>query len=96
MNRRKFVVSTFVGVLGFSELSRVAGQANAITPDLGGLADGKNLKVFNRAASPFVDGARKGIRLSEGPGEGIAFLPGIEFADGTVGATAHGAPATFA
>ncbi|PYR01223.1 MAG: hypothetical protein DMF97_08120, partial [Acidobacteria bacterium] len=39
---------------------------------------------FNRGASRLVDGARKGVRLSEGPGEGVAFLPGIEFANGTI------------
>jgi hypothetical protein len=84
MNRREFVVSTFGGVAALSEVPRVAGQVKAITPDLGALADSKSLKLFNRAASRLADGARKGVRLSEATGEGVAFLPGIEFANGIV------------
>lgn len=84
MNRREFVVSTLAGVVGLSGVSRVAGQAKTIAPDLGALADAKSLKLFNRGASRFIDGARNGVRLSEAPGEGVAFLPGIEFGDGTV------------
>ncbi len=84
MNRREFVVSTLAGVVGLSGVSRVAGQAKTITPDLGALADAKSLKLFNRGASRFIDGARNGVRLSEAPGEGIAFLPGIEFSNGTM------------
>ncbi len=84
MNRREFVVSTFAGVVGLSEVSRVAGQAKTITPDLGALADKKSLTLFNRNASRLVDGARKGVRLSEAAGEGVVFVPGIEFANGAI------------
>jgi hypothetical protein len=84
MNRRAFVVSTFAGVVGLSKVFRVAGQAKTITPDLGALADKNGLKVFNRGATRLVDGARTGVRLSEAPGDGVAFLPGIEFANGTI------------
>jgi hypothetical protein len=84
MNRREFVVSAFAGVVGLSGFSRVAGQAKTITPDLSALADKKSLTLFNRDASRLVDGARKGVRLSEAPGEGVAFLPGIELANGTI------------
>jgi hypothetical protein len=84
MNRRAFVVSTFAGVVGLSKVFRVAGQAKTITPDLGALADKNGLRVFNRGATRLVDGARTGVRLSEAPGDGVAFLPGIEFANGTI------------
>jgi hypothetical protein len=84
MNRREFVVSTLSGVMCLSDLARVAAQAKTMTPDLSALADTKSLKLFNRSASRLIDGARKGVRLSEGPGEGIAFVPGIEFANGTI------------
>src|SRR5438128_6685168 len=84
MNRREFVVSTLAAVAGLSEILRASGQARTITPDLGALADTKSLTLFNRSASRLVDGARKGVRLSEGPGEGVAFLPGIEFANCTI------------
>jgi len=84
MNRREFVVSTLGGVVGLSERSRVAGQARAITPDLGALADAKSLTLTNRSASRLIDSARNGVRVSEGPGEGVGFLPGIEFANGVI------------
>jgi hypothetical protein len=84
MNRREFMVSTCAGVAGLSHGARVAGQAKTITPDLSDLADKNSFTLFNRGASRLVDGARKGVRLSEAPGDGVAFLPGIEFADGTI------------
>jgi hypothetical protein len=59
-------------------------QAKTITPDLGALADKSSLTLFNRGASYLVDGARTGVRLSEAAGDGVAFLPGIEFANGTI------------
>ena len=40
--------------------------------------------LFKRSASCLVDGARRGVRLSEAPGEGIEFLPGVELANGTI------------
>ena len=84
MKRREFVVSTLAGVVSLSGISGVAGQAKTITLDLGALADAKSLKLFNRGASRFIDGARNGVRLSEAPGDGVAFLPGIELGNGTV------------
>jgi len=84
MNRRAFALSTFASVIGLCEVVRIDGQASTITPDLGALAEGHGLRLINRGASRLVDGARKGVRLSEAPGEGVAFLPGIELADGTI------------
>ena len=84
MKRRDFVISALAGAVGLSDVSRVAGQATPITPDLGALADGKGLRLFNRGASSVVDGARRGVRLTEAPGDGVAFLPGIDFANGTI------------
>jgi hypothetical protein len=84
MNRRQFVISTCAGVMGLSAVPSRAGQAKTITPDLAALADRNSLKLFNRTATGLVDGARKGVRLSEAEGEGMAFLPAIELANGTI------------
>jgi hypothetical protein len=84
MDRRDFMISTFACVLEFSAASRVLGQKRAIEPDLAALAGGKGLKVFNRSLSVLSDGARKGVRLSESPGDGVAYLEGVEFADGAI------------
>jgi hypothetical protein len=84
MNRREFVVSTLACAVGVSRAVRAAAQSKAIAPDLASLVDGGGLKAINRTASSLTDGARKGVRLSEGPGDGVAYLPGIDFANGTI------------
>jgi hypothetical protein len=82
MNRREFVISGFC-VAVFTPF-RIAGQSKTIEADLGALADGKGVNASKRTISRFADGARKGVRLSEAPGEGPAYFPGIEFANGTL------------
>ena len=84
MDRRAFVVSTFGGAAALFTPLRIAGQQKAIEPDLGLLADGKGLNASKRTISRLAEGARKGVRLSEAAGEGPAYLPGIEFANGTI------------
>jgi len=84
MNRRDFVASTVAGLLGVAKAIRVAGQAKAITPDLAALADSQRLALFNRTASRLVDGGRTGIRLSAAAGDGLAFLPDVQLANGTI------------
>ncbi len=83
MNRRDFVISTVAGVVGFATV-RIASQTKPIERDLAALADGKGLSVFNRTASSFSDGARKGVRFNEVPGDGVAYLQGLQFANGTI------------
>ena len=86
MYRRDFVISTCACVAGFSTSSlavgRVPGQKKAIEPDLAALAEGKGLKVFNCSVSSLND--RKGIRLRDRSGGGVAYLEGVEFADGAI------------
>lgn len=84
MNRRRFVTSAFACAAGLSAGSRSFGQSRAILPDLAKLAEGGRLKVFNRKISALRDGARNGARLSEADGDGVAYLEGIEFANGTI------------
>jgi hypothetical protein len=84
MTRREFVISTCAGVMGLSAVPSRAGQAKTIRPDLAAVADGNRLKLFNRTATRLVDGARKGVRLSAAEGEGMAFLPAIDLANGTI------------
>ncbi len=56
--------------------SSLAAQQRAIEP--------KDVQVFNRSASSLGDGTRKGLRLTASPGDGVAYLRGIEFGNGTV------------
>jgi len=84
MYRRDFVISTFACVVELSTTSRVLAQKKTIELDLAALAEGKGLKVFNRSLSVLNDGARKGVRLSENPGDGVAYLEGVEFTNGAI------------
>jgi len=76
MQRRDFVFSTLAG---FTSI----GLQKAIEPDFAAAA-GKGLRVFNRSVSGLTDGRRKVTRLSENQGDGLAYLPAIEFTNGTL------------
>lgn len=84
MQRRQFVLSFMTGIAGFSIRGRrVSAQASAQT-DLAALADGNKLQVFNRTATALHDGARQGVRLNAQPGDGVAYVPGTSFGNGTI------------
>lgn len=82
MNRRDFVISALIAAGGC--VSRISAQTKVIEVDLSKLVDGKGLKVFNRNVSSFSDGPRRGLRLDAARGEGIAYLQGVEFANGSI------------
>src|SRR4051812_12344489 len=84
MNRRRFISSAFACVTGLSTSSPSLGQNGAIQPDLARLAEGNRLRSFNRTATSLTDAARTGARLGEAPGDGVAYLEGTEFANGTI------------
>lgn len=84
MNRRRFVVSALASVTGLSTPSPSLGQSGAIQPDLAQLAAGNRFRSFNRTVASLTDAARTGARLSEAPGDGVAYLEGIEFSNGTI------------
>ncbi len=85
MNRRDSAISMFVTTLvALSASPWIAAQTKRIEPDLAALAAGKGLTVFNRTVTSLTDGAMKGARLNEAMGDGVAYFPGIEFANGTI------------
>ena len=84
MKRRGFVISMVASAAGLVTASKVVGQKKATSHDLAKLAEGKGLKVFNRSTSRLDDGGKKAVRLSESQGDGVAYLEGIEFANGTL------------
>jgi hypothetical protein len=75
MNGRASFVSMFAAA-GLFTASSGAGQQRTLEP--------KDFVVFNRSVSSLSDGARKGLRLTESPGDGVAYLQGIEFSNGTI------------
>jgi len=84
MKRRFFVMSTLSGIAAFYGTSPTFSLQKTLEPHLDELAEAKRLTLFNRTISSFRDGAMKGARLSESPGDGLAYLPGIEFGNGTI------------
>lgn len=84
MHRREFLVSTLTTVVGLSAGARLVAQGKPGPIDLARLANGKGLEVFNRTAAAITDGSRNGVRLSAADGDGVAYLSGVEFANGTI------------
>jgi len=84
MSKCHFAIPAFACAIGLLTASGVVGQKKAIEPSLAELAEGKGLRVFNRSVSALSEGAKKGVRLGESPGDGVAYLQGIEFTNGMI------------
>ena len=84
MNRRRFVISTFSCAVGLSVAPRIIGQTKEIELDLAAFAEKGKLILFNRGVSSLNDTAKRGVRLSENPAMGLAYLQAIEFSNGTI------------
>ena len=85
MNRRELLMSALGWtVVACSSESILGAQAKPIEPDLGALAGGGKLTVFNRTVSRFADNGKQGARMSEAPNDGVAYVPGVQFANGTI------------
>lgn len=54
------------------------------TLDLHKLVRNSGLEAFNREITLIKDGSYKGVRLSKDEGEGVAWLKGVEFSNGTI------------
>ncbi len=73
-----FVIASLVVILP------VAGQKKAITPDLSKLVAGQGWKVHNRTVTALNEDGKKGVRFDEREGDGVAWLEGVKFSDGTI------------
>jgi len=70
--------------LGIISILSAMGQGNAVKYDLFNLAENNKLEVFNRKVSTFTENDKKGIRFSKNENDGVAWLNGVEFSNGTV------------
>jgi hypothetical protein len=84
MQRREFVRSVLGGFAGLSMGGPWAAAQSRVQPDLAGLAEANKLQVFNRTAAALHEGDRHGVRLNGQPGDGVAYVPGSSFANGTI------------
>lgn len=68
------------GAVGLRLLSAGQGRPAVVSPDLTALAG----TAVNRSASVLVEGDRRGLRLSERPGQGVVWVPDVLFRTGTI------------
>src|SRR5881396_2888746 len=73
-----------VMVRGIVPKRRLRLQKPVSKPPSCGPSSPKDVEVFNRTVSRFSDGTRAGLRLSASAGDGVAYVRGVEFGDGTI------------
>ena len=66
-----------------TSLSAVAQKKAGATPNLTALAQNNGTAV-NRTATPLTEGTHKGIRLDQKPGDGLVWLPDVQFTNGVI------------
>jgi hypothetical protein len=84
MDRRLFLNQALAGLAVVSSTGRISGRQQKWRLDLAALAEQKHLTVVNRHVTPLVEGSRRGIRLDEAQGQGLAWVDGVELANGTI------------
>ena len=87
ITRRVLVSLVFCGFA----VPGAAGAQDAIRPDLTGVARGAGWTVVNRAASVGNEGGRVVATLDGRPEDGVAWLDGVDFHDGTIELLIRGA-----
>jgi hypothetical protein len=84
MKTGMFTGLLLAGLLGFLCAFSVSGQDKSIKYDLVGLLQNNKLDSFNRGITMFSENDKKGIRFSRNTNDGIAWLLGVEFSNGTI------------
>jgi hypothetical protein len=74
----------FVTLLGLLCVLTTTGQGQLVKYDLFNLFKDGKIEPFNRQLSQFSENDKKGIRFSKSAGDGIAWLKGVEFSNGTI------------
>jgi hypothetical protein len=67
----------------FATLTGTA-QSKTVMIDLVNMSEHNQLDVYNRKVSIFSESGKTGIRFSKNENDGIAWLKGVEFSDGTI------------
>jgi Domain of Unknown Function (DUF1080). len=84
MKTKKLTKLLLPTVLGFLNILSVSGQGKSIKYDLADLLKNNKLVLFNREITTFSENDKKGIRFSKNTNDGIAWLMGVEFSNGTI------------
>jgi hypothetical protein len=81
MKTRRFIVG--LSVLAISAVASGT-QHNSAQPDLSKLLVGNTWKIHNRTATAINEPGKMGVRFDEREGDGIAWIPGVKFSEGTI------------
>ena len=84
MNAKKIIRIYLTGFLGLLNALAVTGQEKSVKYDLFSMLENNQLELFNRKVSSFSENDKRGIRFSKNIGDGIAWLEGVEFSNGTI------------
>ena len=79
--KRILVIGALAGAITASVATP---QKPVLEPDLAKVAAGEGWKVFNRSASTIEEGGKRGVRLDQKLGDGMARLEGYDFINGTI------------
>jgi hypothetical protein len=74
----------FIAIFGLLSFWTTRGQGQSDKYDLFNLLKDGKIETFNRQLSQFSETDKKGIRFSKNTGDGIAWLKGVEFSNGTI------------
>jgi hypothetical protein len=74
----------FIAIFGLLSILNTTGQGQSVKYDLFNLFKDGKIEPFNRQLSQFSETDKKGIRFSKNEGDGIAWLKGVEFSNGTI------------
>ena len=74
------------GLLALISLVAISasGQTNLVKYDLFELNNNGKIRVFNRTLSSFNENNKNAVRFSEAEGDGVAWLEGVNFSNGTI------------
>jgi hypothetical protein len=81
MSTRRFIIGLSILALGSLAL---ATQKNVVTPDLTKLLSGAGWRIHNRTVQALNEADKIGVRFDEQQGDGVAWLEGVKFSEGTI------------
>ncbi len=74
----------YLTLIGLLSILTATGQVQSVKYDLTNLFDNGRIESFNRKLSKFSEDDKQGIRFSKNAGDGIAWLTGVVFSNGTI------------
>jgi len=84
MNAKKIIRMNFTCLLGLLNVLTLTGQDKSVKYDLVSMLENDKLEFFNRQPSSFSEDGKNGIRFSKNMGDGIVWLTGVEFSNGSI------------